>query len=165
MIQVEQLTKVYSRGNGEVRALDGVTFTAEAGELLAVVGPSGSGKSTLLFALGLLARPTAGTVMIDGSSIYDQPARARLRLRREKVGFVFQTFHLLPYLTAEENVRAALSLRGWDRRKGKAEATRLLDQVGLSQPGGSPAGRPVGGRTPARRPGPSDRRPTQAVAG
>jgi len=137
MIQVDQLTKVYPRrGDGDVRALDGVSFAAEAGEVLAVVGPSGSGKSTLLFALGLLAKPTSGKVRIDGVSVYEQSAQARLRLRREKIGFVFQTFHLLPYLTAVENVRAALTLRGRNRRNGSAEADRLLALVGLSDRAG-----------------------------
>ncbi|MFH1024737.1 MAG: ABC transporter ATP-binding protein [Planctomycetota bacterium] len=132
MIKVEQLTQIHARRDGEIRALDNVSFSAEAGRVLAIVGPSGSGKSTLLFALGMLATPTSGKVFIDGIPVYEQPHSVRLRMRREKVGFVFQTFHLLPCLTAVENIRAALYLRGWKRNDIKTEAERLLMEVGLS---------------------------------
>jgi putative ABC transport system ATP-binding protein len=132
MLVVENLTKVYRRKDREIRALDGVSLSAQAGEVVAVVGPSGSGKSTLLFTLGMMARPTQGQVTIDGTAVYEQSHRTRRKLRRDLVGFLFQTFQLLPYLTAEENVRAALGLRGWARGKSRTEAARLLDQFGLA---------------------------------
>jgi putative ABC transport system ATP-binding protein len=133
MLLVENLTKVYRRKGREIRALDGVSLSAKAGEVIAVVGPSGSGKSTLLFTLGMMARPTQGQVTIDGTAVYEQSHRARRKLRRDLVGFLFQTFQLLPYLTAEENVRAALGLRGWPRGKSRTEAARLLGQFGLAE--------------------------------
>ena len=133
MLLVENLTKVYRRKGREIRALDGVSLSAKAGEVVAVVGPSGSGKSTLLFTLGMMARPTQGQVAIDGTPVYEQSHRARRKLRRDRIGFLFQTFQLLPYLTAEENIRAALGLRGWSRRKSRTEAARLLDQFGLAE--------------------------------
>jgi ABC-type lipoprotein export system ATPase subunit len=132
MLQVENLTKIHPRAGGEVCALNGVSFAAEVGQMVAVVGPSGSGKSTLLFALGLLARPTSGSVCLDGVSVYEQSAGDRRRLRREQIGFVFQTFLLLPYLTAKENVLTALFLRHKDQDERNTEAARLLEQVGLS---------------------------------
>ena len=132
MVIAEEISKVYRGRRGEVRALDGVSVQAERGTITAVVGPSGSGKSTLLFALGTLARPTAGRVTIDGVSVYDLSPAGRIALRREKIGFVFQTFHLVPYLTAEENVRAALALRGRRAGEARTEARRVLERVGLA---------------------------------
>ncbi len=133
MIAATGLRKVYRTSDGKLIALDGVSLRVGAGECVAVVGPSGSGKSTLLHALGALARPTTGRVVIDGVSAYELSPADRVVLRREKIGFVFQTFHLIPYLTAEENVRVALALRGLPRHETRTEAARLLGQVGLSK--------------------------------
>ena len=107
-----------------------MSFRVEAGELLAVVGPSGSGKTTLLGLLAGLDRPTSGSVLLEGRDLGGLSEDDRARLRRERVGFVFQSFHLLPSLTARENVQVPLDLRG-DPRAG-ARALALLDRVGLA---------------------------------
>lgn len=107
MIQLEDVTKVYQTAEGPVRALDGVSLNVAAGEFLAVRGPSGCGKSTLLTIVGTLGTPTSGKVMVDGHDVVAMSPAARARFRAETIGFVFQTFHLLPYLTVLENVMAA----------------------------------------------------------
>jgi putative ABC transport system ATP-binding protein len=130
MIRAEVVGKTYPGRDGQVRALADVSLHLEAGRCLVVVGPSGSGKSTLLNILGALARPSAGRVLLDGTDVYALSPAGRVRLRRGKIGFVFQSFHLIPYLTAEENVRAALALRGVP--SGDGAAGDLLARVDLS---------------------------------
>jgi len=132
MIDVSNVTKLYEMGGNPVRALDDVSFTVNPGDFLAVTGPSGSGKSTLLFTLGGLLTPTEGTVKAWGEAIYDQHPRERARFRRENVGFVFQTFELLPYLTALENVMLPLSLAGAPSREQEEKALDCLERVGLA---------------------------------
>jgi len=126
MIRAEGLSKTY---RGGVSALSDVSLAVESGKCLVVLGASGSGKSTLLNSLGALSRPTGGKVLLDGADVYALSRGARVRLRREKLGFVFQSFHLIPYLTAEENVRAAVALRG----DPGSSARELLDRVGLGE--------------------------------
>ncbi|MEP7325325.1 MAG: ABC transporter ATP-binding protein, partial [Gemmatimonadota bacterium] len=109
--------------------LSDVSFQIPAGEFLAIVGPSGSGKSTLLGLLAGLDRPRSGRVILDGQDLSKLTEDGRARLRGEKVGFVFQSFHLIPTLTARENVQVPLELRGEDAR---ARADELLDRVGLA---------------------------------
>ncbi len=128
MIRAESLSKTYPGRDGGVRALVDVSLGVEAGRCLVILGASGSGKSTLLNTLGALSRPGSGTVFLDGADVYSLSRGARVRLRREKIGFVFQSFHLIPYLTAEENVCTAVALRG----KPPASARELLDRVGLA---------------------------------
>ena len=132
MIEITNLTKHYRQGkDGVVRALDGVTLNIEQGEFVAVVGRSGSGKTTLLDSLGLLLRPTAGTIAIDGFDTVRLKDRKRAHLRSEKVGFIFQEYNLLPTMTALENVM--LPLRYARKPKGdRAWARTLLGEVGLS---------------------------------
>jgi len=131
MIGLENVTKCYSTIDGEVRALDGVSLDVAVGEFVAVRGPSGCGKSTLLNLIGGLALPTAGRVVVDGRDISSLSAADRAHFRAAKVGFVFQMFHLLPYLNVGQNVLVA---RNTDLAAGDAEdrAKRLLDRFGLS---------------------------------
>ncbi len=108
MIKLENVSKVYKTNNGTVHALDDVTLAIEEGQYAAVSGPSGCGKSTLLTIVGTLGTPSSGKVTIDGSDIGAMSPSARARFRASQIGFVFQTFHLLPYLTVVENVMAAV---------------------------------------------------------
>jgi putative ABC transport system ATP-binding protein len=133
VIDARHLTKRYPLEQQDVDALRGVSLTVRAGEYLAVVGPSGCGKSTLLTLLGGLDQPTAGTISLLGQDLHALSDRALTRLRLEKLGFVFQRFHLLPVLTARENIELPMAERGIARAERHARATELLDYVGLSQ--------------------------------
>ena len=129
MLIAENLTKEFRSGEHDLRVLDAVSFTIPAGAIVAIVGPSGSGKTTLLGLLAGLDAPTRGRVVIDGTDIGALDEDARARVRGEKVGFVFQSFQLIPTLTAMENVQVPLELRG---ESGAAERARdLLTRVGL----------------------------------
>jgi putative ABC transport system ATP-binding protein len=133
MIRVQNVTKSFAAPRaGEVHALAGVTVNVRPGEFVAVTGPSGSGKSTLLFAMGGLAAPTGGHVYLGETRIYDLDAGARAALRRQEIGFVFQTFNLVSYLTCEENVILPALLAGRPRAKAVEDAARILDRLGLS---------------------------------
>ena len=112
ILRVENLTKVYGKGENEVRALDGVSFSVKKGEFVAVIGPSGSGKSTLLHMLGGLDRPTSGSVIVDGKDIFSLKDEALTIFRRRKIGFVFQSFNLVPVLTVRENIVLPIQLDG-----------------------------------------------------
>jgi putative ABC transport system ATP-binding protein len=132
MLRCASLTKTYLSAGRRLTVLKDITFSVEPGAFLAVVGPSGSGKTTLLGLLAGLDRPTAGTVHLDGQELgaLDEDRRARLRV--EKIGFVFQSFQLIPTLTARENVQVPLELRG---QPAEARATELLERVGLADRG------------------------------
>ena len=131
------LGKSYWKGQNEVPVLRGVDLEVERGEMVAVVGASGSGKSTLLHILGLLDAPDAGTVLVDGQRIDNRPERQRDALRNRTFGFIFQFYHLLPELTALENVMMPQLIRhgAWsywkERRRIRHEAAELLERVGL----------------------------------
>jgi len=130
--ELRAVTKVYGAGSpGEVRALDDVDLTIERGEMVALVGPSGCGKSTLLHILGLLDRPTSGQVTVAGIDPLRVPRRALPSLRNRCVGFVFQRHHLVPALTALENVAVPLRYRGLSRSEALDRAARWLERVGL----------------------------------
>ncbi|WP_369680818.1 ABC transporter ATP-binding protein [Halorubellus sp. JP-L1] len=122
--------KTYQLGE-PVHALDGVTIDVPRGSYTAVMGPSGSGKSTLMNLVGCLDTATSGRVFVDGEDVGAMSDRERTRLRGEKVGFVFQTFNLMPRLTALENVALPLVFRGVDRDERQARAADILDRVGL----------------------------------
>ena len=128
-LQVEGLTQTYSNGNKSLTVLKDVSFAVSEGETCAIVGPSGSGKTTLLGLCAGLDRPTSGSVVLDGVLLNQLDEEELARIRNRKVGFVFQTFQLIPTLSALENVMVPIELRG-DRRVAE-RATRLLQQVGL----------------------------------
>lgn len=130
MIQLEGVGKQFAGGRG-VTALHEVSLTIERGEMVSIVGPSGSGKSTLLNLAGGLDTPTTGRVVVDGQSLGGLSDDDLTRLRRDKIGFVFQFFNLLPTLTCLENVGLPLHLRGWPRRKVEDRARELLTIVQL----------------------------------
>jgi len=131
IVQATDLHRTYGEGEAAVHALAGVTIAFPRGELSAVMGASGSGKSTLMHVLAGLDTPTRGSVVVDGTELAGLDDAALTRLRREKVGFVFQAFNLLPVLTAEENVVLPLSIAG---RKPDAEwVDRLIAAVGLTE--------------------------------
>jgi putative ABC transport system ATP-binding protein len=128
LIEARGLGKTYDPG---VRALDGVDLTVERGEFVAIMGPSGCGKSTLLNLLAGLDRPTEGEVWLDGERIDDRSEAALAKLRRRRVGFVFQFFNLLPALSAEENVELPLLLTGRRRGPARRAAGQLLEDLGI----------------------------------
>lgn len=131
ILNVERLTKVYATGNGsELTVLRDVTFAVEAGATVAIVGPSGSGKTTLLGLCAGLDRATSGRVQLDGTELGALDEDARARVRRDQVGFVFQSFNLMPTLTALENVMVPAELRG-NGIGVRAAAVELLGRVGL----------------------------------
>lgn len=130
MIQIENVSREYGDGK-VVYALDHVSLQIGQGERVAVMGPSGSGKSTLLNLICGLDEPSSGEVKIDGVNIASLNDDARTRLRREKIGMIFQTFNLLPTLTASENVALPLRLNGSSRKEADSRAKMMLDKVGL----------------------------------
>src|SRR3984957_8651224 len=122
LVQVEALNKEF----GKLRALNGVSFDVEAGEWIAIMGPSGSGKTTLINILGGLDHPTSGRVVVDGMEIGQLGERELTRYRSDKIGFVFQQFHLVPYLTAVENVMLAQYFHSITDESEAAEALRRV---------------------------------------
>jgi putative ABC transport system ATP-binding protein len=132
VLRARGLRKEYGKGEGLVRAVDGVDLDIGAGETVAVMGPSGCGKSTLLHLLGGLDRPSGGEVSLNGRRIDDIGETALARMRRTAVGFVFQAFHLMEELTAIENVELSALLAGRSPRAARRRAEELLEQVGLT---------------------------------
>jgi ABC-type lipoprotein export system ATPase subunit len=131
-IELTDLAKHYKQGKNIVKALDGVSLTIQSGEFVAVVGRSGSGKTTMLDLLGLLLRPTAGRILIDGVDTGTLKDGERATMRGERIGFIFQEFNLLPTLNAIENVMLPLRYRRGKDPDGKARALRLLEEVDLA---------------------------------
>lgn len=131
MIQLNDVHRVYPGREGEVRALDGVTLSVGSGEFVAFKGPSGSGKSTLLMVVGGMNRPTAGGVTVDGTDVYAITHHERAKFRAEHIGFVFQMFHLVPYLTVLDNVLLpTVALPG---RGGRERALELLERFRMTE--------------------------------
>jgi putative ABC transport system ATP-binding protein len=126
------VSKDYPMNGETVHALRGVSLTVDPGEFVAVVGPSGSGKSTLLQVIGGIDTPSAGSVEIQGTSLSSLSDRELTRLRLTRLGFIFQRFHLLPVLTARENVELPMAEAGMPRKQRQARAAELLDYVGLA---------------------------------
>jgi putative ABC transport system ATP-binding protein len=133
IFRVRALSRRYGRGDAEVRALAGVDLEVAAGEVLFVAGPSGSGKSTLLHLLGTLDRCDEGTVEVEGRDVAALGERERALLRRARLGFVFQDFHLVPVLSALENVEYPLWIAGVGRRERRERARDMLAAVGLER--------------------------------
>jgi putative ABC transport system ATP-binding protein len=132
MIVLDQVVKQFD-GKRQVTALNGVCLNIQKGEMVSLVGPSGSGKSTLLNLVGGLDQPTSGQVTVDGANLAGLGDDELTRVRRDKIGFIFQFFNLLPTLTSVENVSLPLHLRGWSRAKAQERAGELLDLVGLAK--------------------------------
>jgi putative ABC transport system ATP-binding protein len=130
MIDLDRVSKQFD-GKRRVTALDAVSLTIPAGQMVSIIGPSGSGKSTLLNLIGGLDRPSSGQVRIDGAPLSGMSDDELTKVRRDKIGFIFQFFNLLPTLSCLENVGLPLHLRGWTRRKVDARARELLDLVQL----------------------------------
>jgi putative ABC transport system ATP-binding protein len=131
MIELQSVSKTYIQDGKQIQALDRVYLRVEQGEFVSVIGPSGSGKSTFLLTVGGLIKPTTGEVWINGTSIYRVDHRKRAGFRLQTLGFMFQTFNLIPYLTAHENVEVPMALAGLRRRDQESKASRLLERVGL----------------------------------
>lgn len=132
IIELKDVRRTYGQGASSVQALKGVSVGIEAGSMTAIVGPSGSGKSTLLNLLGALDQPSSGHVIVAGADLGSLDDNARTRLRREKIGFVFQFFNLLPTLSAKENVLLPAKLAGKHSKELDARAEDLLTRVGLA---------------------------------
>ncbi|MEU9732364.1 ABC transporter ATP-binding protein [Streptomyces sp. NPDC048002] len=133
MYELRNVTKVYSRGKETVRALDGVDLTIPDGDRLVIQGPTGGGKSTLLQMLGGLDRPTSGEVVLDGTDLAKLSEGRLTGVRSENIGFVFQSFNLIPTLTAQENVETALVPLGVKVRERRERAAEALKSVGLGE--------------------------------
>ena len=133
ILELRGVSKTYGTGAAAVRALAGVDLTVQAGQMVAVMGPSGSGKSTLLTIAGSLEEPDRGEVLVAGALLAELSARARARLRRRTVGYVFQDFNLLPGLTAAENVALPLELDGVSARTARGAGLRALEDLGLGE--------------------------------
>jgi len=132
LVQVDEVTRTFPLDHSAVTALDQVSLPVAAGEFLAIAGPSGSGKSTLLNLIGCIDRPTSGRILIDGVDTTQlSPARVTA-LRREKIGFVFQTFNLIPVFTAAENVEYPLLVQGLSASERRTRVAEALESVGLS---------------------------------
>lgn len=128
-IEAKKLVKTYGEGRTKVEALKNIDLAVNKGELLAIMGPSGSGKTTLLMILGLVTAPTNGQLILDGDNIYNGSARDFQRLRREKIGFIFQFSNLIPFLTAEENIMLPMDLIGTTGAPAHSRAAELLEYL------------------------------------
>lgn len=133
VVTVKEVKKIYRMGNMEVPALKGVSFSVEKGEFISIMGPSGCGKSTLMHIIGCLDRPTSGHVLLDDVDIDELDDNSLADIRNKKVGFVFQTFNLLPKLSAIENVELPLIYAGVGFEERRKKASELLDIVGLKE--------------------------------
>jgi putative ABC transport system ATP-binding protein len=132
VLKIENLSKTYDLGKRGVKCLSELNLEIKKGEFTAIMGPSGSGKTTLLNIIGCIDKPTSGKVLLDGTDIAELPESQLYKLRRDKIGFVFQTFNLLPYLNARENVELAMELAGKFKGERSQRAKQLLAMVGLS---------------------------------
>ncbi len=132
MIELQNVCRTFIVGDQQVAALRDIDLRLDAGEYISIMGPSGSGKSTMLNMLGLLDRPTSGTYLLDGGNVSDLGDEQQARVRREKIGFVFQSFHLVPRLTAAQNVELPMVLAGIPAEERKARVQVLMQNYGLS---------------------------------
>ena len=133
LLRAEALVKIFGAGRTQVRAVDGVDLVSRSGEITLIMGPSGSGKTTLLSMLGGLLHPTSGRVLIEGVDLWSLGRRRLLAARRDRVGFIFQSFNLLDSLSALENVEIALNITGVDGAPARERARLLLKMAGLGE--------------------------------
>jgi putative ABC transport system ATP-binding protein len=133
ILRVEDVSKTYGDGERAVRAVQGATFAADAGEFLSIVGPSGSGKTTLLAMIGALLTPTEGRIEVNGTDITGMSKAAQARFRRQNVGFVFQANNVLPFLTARENMTIMGDIAGMTRSESGRRADQLLEELGIAE--------------------------------
>ncbi len=133
MIRIEDVYKIYSIGDIEVRALNGVSLHVKPKEFVSIIGPSGSGKSTLMNMIGCLDTPTSGTIAIDGIPVEDMTSNELAKLRNKKIGFIFQTYNLLPKLDALENVELPLVYQGVPAKQRREMAIEALRNVGMEE--------------------------------
>jgi putative ABC transport system ATP-binding protein len=133
MLMMQDLKKYYQVGDSEVRALDGVSLQVAAGEMLAIMGPSGSGKSTMMNIIGCLDRPTSGTYYLDGREVGNMNEHDKAKLRNAEIGFVFQSFNLLPKLTAWQNVELPLVYCNMPLKERRERARETLVKIGLEK--------------------------------
>ncbi len=145
VMELSGVTRTYRTGAAVLEVLRGVDLVLRAGEMVGLVGPSGSGKSTLLHTAGLLERPQAGRVFLDGEDVLKLGDKARTARRREKLGFVYQFHHLLPEFSARDNIAFPLMIAGEARRAARAKADRLLDDMGLADRASHQPGQLSGG--------------------
>lgn len=131
LVVTRNVGKAYPLPKGTLRVFEGLDFELERGDLVAIMGASGVGKTTFLNLLGALDRPTEGTILLDGEDIHAKGEREKARLRNEKIGFVFQFYHLLPEFTALENVSLPLLVKGLERREARSRASAILKEVFL----------------------------------
>ena len=131
-VVAENLVKTFGSGETAVTAVSGVSFRIDPGEFVGIMGASGAGKSTLLGMIGAMSAPSAGRLVVDAIDVYALPLERRADFRREYLGFVFQGFHLVPYLTALENVMLPLVVTGLGRKQKQARAAQALAEVGLA---------------------------------
>ncbi len=129
LLKVEDLCKIYGKGENEVRAVDGVSFSVPKGQMVAIVGASGSGKSTLLHMIGAVDRPTSGKIWLDGQDVFKQNNRELAIFRRRQVGLIYQFYNLIPVLTAEENITLPLLMDG--RKPDKDHLEKILDMLDI----------------------------------
>ncbi len=132
MYSLENVIKKYERHGQEVTALDDTNLEIPDNDFVAIIGPSGSGKTTMLSLLGGMLAPSSGKVVLDGVSLYDLSVKERTKVRSTKIGFVFQSFNLIPWLTARENVQIPLVLAGCDSEQQQQRASAMLEKVGLA---------------------------------
>jgi len=131
IVEMKDVKKTYRQGKIDVQALRGMDLTVEPGEFIAICGPSGSGKTTALNLIGALDKPTAGSVVVDGQELAKMGRRALSRMRRDRIGFVFQAYNLIPVLTAYENAEAVMALQGSSASERRERVMTLLQEVGL----------------------------------
>ena len=148
ILRVENLTKVYGKGENEVRALDGVSFSVEKGAFVAVIGPSGSGKSTLLHILGGVDRPTGGKVFMDGKDVYAQNEEQLAIFRRRQVGLIYQFYNLIPVLNVTENITLPVLMDG--QKVNQNRLAELMTTLKLTGRAAGRAGSAGSGEAPAQ---------------
>lgn len=145
VLELRSVTRTYSSAAGELEVLRGADLTLKAGELVGLVGPSGSGKSTLLHLAGLLEPPQSGEILLEGTACGSLPDKALTRLRRHKLGFIYQFHHLLAEFSAEDNIAMPLMIAGVSRKEARAKADALLAEMGLADRGYHQPGQLSGG--------------------